>query len=142
MVKRTTTRRVDRSQALKYAESGRVFLESARDLSLVADEGAPYGNAVALLAVHAAISYADALSIAYGERKSADDHTKAVDTLRTILGNRLPDDRAKQLRRILMEKDAVCYQGTYYTLDQGRKLLTLSDRFCTWAREAMELRPS
>jgi hypothetical protein len=77
MVKRTTTRRVDKAQAPKYADTGRVFLASARALSDVADDDAPYGNAIALLAIHATISYTDALSIAYGEKKSADEHTKA-----------------------------------------------------------------
>lgn len=142
MVKRTKARRVDKQQAPKYSETGRVFLESAQALSAVADDGAPYGNAIALLAIHATISYTDALSIAYGERKSADEHTKAVDTLRTILGSRLPEEPAKQLRRILTEKDTVSYQGRYYTLEDGRKVLTFAETFCTWARKALEIRPS
>lgn len=142
MVRRTTTRRVDRSNATKYAETGSVFLGSARALSDVADEGASYGNAIGLLAIHAVISFTDALSIAYGERKSADEHTKAADTLRAILGNRLPDNRVKQLRKILADKDVVSYQGTYYTLEEGRRLLNVAASFCAWAEGLLEVRPT
>lgn len=141
VVKRTRTRRVDPGEAPKYADMGRVFLESARALSTVADEGAPYGNAIALLGVHAAISYTDALSIAFGGRKSGDEHAKAADTLRSILGSRLPDDKAKVLRKILLEKDSVSYQGTYYTLADGQKLQKLAESYCRWAAEALQSRP-
>ena len=141
VVKRSSTRRVDRGEAPKYAEAGRVFLESARALSTVADDGAPYGNAIALLGIHAAISYTDALSIGFGERKSGDQHAKAVDTLRSILGARLPDDKAKVLRKILIEKDSVSYQGTYYTLADGQKLLELAESYCQWAMETLQHRP-
>ncbi|MEJ7760059.1 MAG: hypothetical protein WKF55_10780 [Gemmatimonadaceae bacterium] len=142
MVKRTATRRVDRSQAANYAEAGRVFLASAQALSDVADEGAPYGNAIALLAIHASISYTDALSIAYGERKSTDDHARAIDTLRSILGPRLPPGRAKQLGKVLLEKDTVSYQGSYYTIEDGRRILHTAELYCRWARELFEERPT
>lgn len=141
MVRRTRTRRVDSAEAPRYAETGRVFLESARALSTVADEGAPYGNAIALLGIHAAISYTDALSIGYGGRKSGDEHAKAVGTLRSILGARLPDIQAKTLGRILLQKDLVSYQGTYYTLPDGQKLLKLAESYCQWAMETLQHRP-
>ena len=141
MVKRTASKRVDKSRAPQYAETGRVFLESAQALADVADDGAPYGNAIALLAIHAAISYSDALTIAFGELKSADEHTKAADTLRSVLGSRLPTDQVKSFRTILQEKDAVSYQGTYYTLADGRKLLKRSRTFCAWALELFQTRP-
>lgn len=142
MVRRTTTRRVDRTLAPKYAETGRVFLASAKALSDVADEDAPYGNAIALLAIHATISYTDALSIAYGEKKSADEHTKAVETLRSILGSRLPEARVKQLRKVLLQKDTVSYQGSFYSLVEGTSLLQLAEPYCKWAAELVEQRPA
>lgn len=141
MVKRTTSRRVDRSLAPQYAETGRGFLAGARALADVADERAAYGNAIALSAIHAAISYSDALCIGYGEKKSADDHTKAVATLRSVLGSRLPDSRAKDLGRILREKDLVSYQGSFYLLEEGVKLLEIAERYCEWAADTLEQRP-
>lgn len=141
MVKRGASKRVDKSHAPQYADTGRVFLESAQALSDVADEGAPYGNAIGLLAIHAAISYGDALSIAFGQLKSADEHMKAADALRSVLGSRLPAEQFKSFRAVLQEKDAVSYQGTYYTLADGRKLLKRSKSFCAWALEVFQTRP-
>jgi hypothetical protein len=141
VVRRTARKRVDKSHAPQYAETGRVFLESAQALSDVADDGAPCGNAIALLAIHAAISYGDALTIAFGELKSADEHGKATDALRSVLGSRVPPAQIRSLRKILQEKDAVSYQGTYYTLADGRKLLKRSRTFCAWALEVFQTRP-
>jgi hypothetical protein len=142
MVKRTRTRRIDKTSAPSYAETGRVFLAGAQALSDVAEDEAPYGNAMALLSIHACISYTDALSIAFGERKSTDEHSKAVDALRSVLGNRLTIERVKQLRRILLEKDKVSYQGAYYTLEEGRRFLSLAAGYCKWAGDLFERRPA
>lgn len=142
MVKRTTTRRIDKAQAQRYANTGRVFLESAKALSDVAEDDAPYGNAVALLAIHATISFTDALSIAYGEKKSAGEHTTAVDTLRSILGSRLPEARVKELRKVLLQKDTVSYQGSYYSLTEGKQLLKAAESYFVWAADLLEQRPA
>jgi hypothetical protein len=141
MTRKTKSRRIDRLQAAKYLETGRVFLESAKALSIVADEQANYGNAIGLLSIHAAISFTDALSIAYGECKSTDEHIAAIDTLQSILGNRLPPDMAKRLRKLLLEKDVVSYQGQFYDLDEGRQLLLLTEAYCKWAWDLFQLRP-
>ena len=141
MVKRTNAKRVDKSDAPRYAETGRVFLESARALADVADEGAPYGNAIALSSIHAAISYTDALTIAFGEKKSTDDHPKAVDTLRSVMGSKLDDRAARTLRQILQQKDTVSYQGTFYSLEDGQKVLEKAASYCKWAEEVFQTRP-
>lgn len=140
MVKRTTRKRVDRSQASKYAETGRVFLESARALANVADEGAPYGNAISLLSIHASISYTDALTIAFGEKKSTGEHGKATDTLRAVLGSRVDDKQVKILNQVLLQKDIVSYQGNYYSLEDGLRLLEKAEAYCQWAMETFETR--
>lgn len=141
MGKRTSTRRVDKAEAVGYAETGRGFLQSARDLSELANEGAPYGNAIGLMSIHAAISYADALTIAFGEKKSADDHTQAVATLRSVMGSKLDSKAAKAFIQILQQKDTISYQGTFYPLAEGRKLLAKTETFCEWAKETFETRP-
>lgn len=141
MTRKTKNRRVDKFQAPSYAETGRVFLESAKALSLVADEQAPYGNAIGLLAIHAVIAYTDALSIAFGECKSAADHTAAADNLRRILGSQLSAEMGKRLSKALLEKDVVSYQGHFYDLAEGRKLLALAETYCTWAKDLFQRRP-
>jgi hypothetical protein len=72
-------RKMDRSQAAKYLRIGRALHSTVRDLNQLAAEGDTYGNAMAIVAIHAAIAYADALSIAFREVKSVDgDHSMAV----------------------------------------------------------------
>ncbi len=141
MARRTKNKRVDKGQSTKYADTGRVFLASARALSTLGDEQAPYGNAIGLLAIHAAIRYSDAVSIAFGEQKSTGGHVDAADHLRTMMGQRLPDDMAKRLQKILLEKDIVSYQGNFYDLAEGRKLLKVAEVFCDWAHDLFQRRP-
>jgi hypothetical protein len=75
----------------------------------LASEGDSYGNALAVLAIHAAIGYNDALTISYGELKSTDgQHTRAADLLTEVLkgaSTREASSRADQLRAILGSKD-------------------------------------
>ncbi len=140
MVKRTTSKRIDKAQAPKYAETGRVFLESARALADLADESAHYGNAIALLSIHAVISYTDALTIAFGEKKSTGEHRRAADTLRAILGSKVDAKQIKNLNQVLLEKDAVSYQGNFYPLEDGLRLLEKAQSYCTWAKDTFETR--
>jgi hypothetical protein len=141
LVRRARSKRIDKSQALKYAQTGRYFLESARALSEIADDGAPYGNAIALNSIHAAISFADSLTIAFGERKSGDQHEKAIDVLRTTLGSKIDEKMAKAFVQILQQKDTVSYQGSYYSVGDGRKVLKRAESFCKWASDVFETRP-
>lgn len=141
MAGRSRIKRVDKTQASRYAETGRVFLESARALSVVADAGAPYGNATGLLAIHASIGYTDCLSIAFAGIKSTGEHTSAADNLQEVLGARLPISMGKVLRKILMAKDDISYQGHFYPLSEGRKLLKLAEAYCEWAGDLFQRRP-
>ncbi len=72
----------DRSQAAKYRNVGAALLESANALQTIAAADTRYGNAIAAVAIHAAIACNDALTIAYAEFKSTEgDHEKAPDAL-------------------------------------------------------------
>lgn len=138
MARRVASKPVDKSQASAYAETGRVFLESAKALALVADAAAPYGNAIGLLAIHATISYSDALSIAFGGRKSTGAHTEALNLLRDVLENELPAEMARKFERIVAKKDAISYRGLLFPLADGRKLLASAEAFCVWARDYLQ----
>jgi hypothetical protein len=64
---------VDRSLAVKYFDKAARFKADAEKMSVLADEFS--GNGVAVLCVHAAIAYGDAISILAGARKSkSGDH--------------------------------------------------------------------
>ena len=142
MTRADRNKRTDRSSAGKYRETARSFLASAEALATLANDDEAYGNAIALLAVHAAIGYADAIAIAYGERKStAGDHEQVVALLTTILRTRLPAGERTRLLKLVKLKDTVAYQGKYFQLDEARQHLILAARFAAWAEQMYQRRP-
>jgi hypothetical protein len=72
MVARGSRKDIDKAQAEKYRRVGAALLESARVLAEVAADGDSFGNAIAVVAVHACIAYNDALSIAWRGVKSTE----------------------------------------------------------------------
>lgn len=138
-------KRTDRYQAQKYHRVARSLLQSASALMELASEGDLYGNAIAVLAIHAAISYNDALTISYGEVKSTEgQHTKAADLLIEALkgfDTKLVAARADQLRAILGSKDRVSYTGTFYRLEDAAQLLRQTADFAAWADAMYQRRP-
>ena len=142
MVKRTTAKAVDRSLAIKYLKVARALKTGAEALLTIADEDDPYGNAIGVLAVHAAIAYNDALTIAYGGKKATGpDHKRAADLLRETFGNRLANEAQKNLRDILSLKDTFSYLGAYQSVDDAERLISRLKRFSEWAEGAFERRP-
>ena len=122
---------------------GSALLESARALAELATDEDRFGNAIAVVAVHAAIAYNDALTIAFRSVKSTEgDHAKAADTLLFALSHHAPAARVEQLRSILKNKDRVSYQGSYYTVRDAGTLLGEVDAFCRWAEDLYQRRPS
>lgn len=142
MARTSRTRSADRGEAEKYRSVGDALLESASALHDLSDEADRYGNAIGVLAIHAAIAWADAIAIAYGGRKSVEgDHTKAADLLADILGPNMDADRLRLLRGVLAAKDKVSYTGTYYDGKQAGQLLKRATMFIVWAREMYDRRP-
>ncbi len=80
MVKLGRTKQEDRGRAAKYAAVGRSLLYTARDLDTMGEE--KYGNGLAIVVIHAAIAYTDALTVAHQAIKStAGDHAHAANVL-------------------------------------------------------------
>jgi hypothetical protein len=61
--------------------------------------------------------------------------------LREVLGNRLPDRIAKELQRVIAEKDKSEYQGYVATLGEARALLDRAERIGAWCEEWLSLTP-
>jgi hypothetical protein len=136
---RKRVRTVDRTSAPKYAHVAASFLESAEALATLADEDEGYGNAIALLATHAVIAWADAVCIRQAGQKATDgDHEQAAAVLRDSVRNLLTPAAEKALRSVLGEKDSIAYQGRYYPLEQGVKVLAQARKFAAWARAIYE----
>lgn len=142
MVKRGRRKQLDPSLAAKYHRVALALGNSARDLCSVAEDADLYGNAIAIVAIHAAIAHSDALSIAYGGFKSTEgDHERAADTLLAALGSRADAGQIKALRSIIAEKDAVSYQGVYYSVEEARAVVQALMRFAKWAEDMYRQRP-
>lgn len=136
------TKAVERHQATAYLGTGRTFLVAAQALEALAGEDESYGNAIALLAVHAAIAHVDALTIGFAEKKSTSgDHRDAAKLLRAVFGNRLPDNQERALVSLLNSKDAVSYQGKHFPLEDAMALLAKATAFAAWADERYQERP-
>jgi hypothetical protein len=142
MTGRSRQKRVDRAEAAKYLRVGESLLRSAEALAEIAVEGDPYGNAIGVVATHAAIAYNDALTIAYRQVKSTEgDHRRAADVLQDALGPAAPPAKVALLRSVLGAKDRVSYSGTFYRLDEARRLLSDVQGFGRWAHDMYEQRP-
>jgi hypothetical protein len=136
------TKRVDPALAAKYRRVGAALLESATLLADLADSDR-FANAIAIVAIHAAIAWCDALTIAYSGHKSTDgDHTRAAYVVRDAMGNRANERALYSLHVALNAKDKAAYSGTYYHLHQSSELLRAVQEFVTWAEAAYDARPS
>lgn len=99
-----------------------------------ADE--PYWNSSALLAIHSAVSYSDALRAGLGDKKlSADSHEKAADSLQKVLSAKISSDQAglKHFRYLLSKKHLVTYGDQRLEHTDYEALFTKAERFAQWA---------
>jgi hypothetical protein len=128
---------------VKYQRVGAALMKSASDLADLGADGDGYGNAIGIVAIHAAIAYADALSIRFGGFKSGEgDHVRAVDALEEALGNRADATAIRHLQRVLAQKDQVFYQGAYYTVADAKRVATEAQGFTAWAEELLRYQPA
>jgi hypothetical protein len=126
------TKRIDPAQADRYAEVGRRLLLAGRAMR---EGGDPrHASALAILSIHAAIAYTDAVCIHLGGRKSTSaDHEAAARLLASLMGNRVSAQVERTLRRLLGEKDRLEYQGYVATLREADGLFARAERYATWA---------
>jgi hypothetical protein len=130
------SKRVDPAQADGYAEVGRRLLLAGRVMIERAD--ARHASALAILSVHAAIAYADAVAIHAGGRKSTSgDHASAVSLLRSVLGARFPATMQTAITRLLTEKDRFEYQGYVATMREATALFSRAEHVAAWAESVL-----
>lgn len=136
MTRTDRVKRVDPARAARYAEVGRRLVHAGRTMVNHADR--QHASAIAILAVHAVIAYADAVTIHFGGRKSTStDHSAVCKLLRETLGNRLPDAQAKLIARVVSEKDQFEYQGYVATWAEATALLQRAERVGAWVEEVL-----
>ena len=88
----------------------------------------------AILFVHTAIAYTDALTVkAGGVRSSSDDHLQVVSLVKQIIFINDEDKTAlNRLMKILSEKSKVAYGGQMYSQSQAEKMMKNMERYQSW----------
>ena len=130
MSKQRGIKAVDRSKHREYQQVAEHFYNAAKDsISL------EYWTAAAVLIVHAAIAYADALCVKIaGQRSVGESHEQLVVLLDEHIAGKDQKKRAlNQLRYIIEEKTRVSYLGEILTPSMTRELWKRLERFREWA---------
>jgi hypothetical protein len=117
------------------------YIERATDFSrgmkLMSDDE-DHVNSSALLAIHSAISYSDALRAGLGDQRlSSDDHKKAVDVLQSLLNsNRIKEQNGlRHFKLLLSKKTRVAYSDHPLSLTERKDLITAAERFEAWTNQ-------
>ena len=133
---RTTVRKgVDRTRSADYLTVAENFFkagELAREFE--------YWNAAGLLAVHAAIAFADAICVKLGGVKSrGEDHHEAIALLNELTAVSEAQKKAlNQFRKIIDHKTSVSYAGDVYGRADVEVLWRLVVRFREWTRSVLQ----
>jgi len=121
------------------------YLQRARDFFLgvhLMRDAEPYRNSVALLAIHSAVSYSDALRTGLGdERLASDNHDQAADSLRRLLQAKRVElgGGLNHLQYLLGRKSGVAYGDERLSNNELRKLILGAERFSAWANDMGKL---
>ena len=123
-----------RAEAALYLDKAIQFLDQAR-----AGLEAGRNDASLLDAIHAAISGADAATVALAGVRSTDpDHQRAADLLEDVGGGGSEvRERARQLRALLARKNAVEYETRKATAKEARDGVERAGRVVEWARQVL-----
>lgn len=121
---------VDKSKYKDYLHTAHQFYSGAET-----ERSLENWSAAALLIVHAAVAYTDALTIKVGGVKSqGDDHMASVDVAREMV---VLDEVGKKaldhLARIIQDKNAVSYHGDVCSRDEAESLWKHLERYRSWA---------
>jgi len=132
MTRETKRIKVSKTQFSQYKKIADGFFEGA-----VNEKELGNWNSAGVLIIHAAIGYADAVTIKYGGvRSKGDDHQDIV----RLLDNLLPQSEAKksalnQLEKLIAHKTSVSYSGDVYDNKDIEKLFKHLERFKNWAEK-------
>jgi hypothetical protein len=119
-------------QVQHYLSRARDFLEG---MNFLKDDLA---FSSALLGIHCAISYCDALRIGLGSTKvSSDDHGSAAENLRRCLDDRKFENLrgVEHLRKLLSKKSRIAYAPDAVRKYDFEQIVNHTGRFVVWAEE-------
>ncbi|MGA2887850.1 MAG: hypothetical protein ABSE51_07345 [Terracidiphilus sp.] len=116
-----------------YRNRAKDFLDGMKFLQEDLDA---FGYSSALLGIHGAISYADALRAGMGSKKlSAGDHSRAADDLKSLLDSNRFDRQqgVKHFRMLLTLKSKISYAAQTVRKNEFEDVVKRAMRFADWA---------
>ena len=133
MSKKHRTVAVTREQARTYLDKATEFLRNAKE-AMKNDQV----NSAGLLAIHAAISAADAiLGYHAGYRSSSPDHRVTAELIKDIgSGKEEWNKQGNRLNRVLGKKNMVEYEARKITKAEASYLVEQTERFVDWVKES------
>ena len=118
------------------------YLNRARDflkgMDLLQSDLAEYRSSSALLGIHCAISYGDALRTGLScKQLSSEDHRRAADDLESLLHlrNFKKPQGTKHLKILLAKKTRVSYAAEAVRENEVEEIVKSAKRFANWAEE-------
>ena len=133
MTRKFPSSAVNHSLAAKYLTKANRFKADAENMAQLSDEFS--GNGVAVLCVHAAIAYGDAIAIlAAGKKSKSGDHRDAAPFLSSVVPIRTAEDKAaiRAFQAILNRKDEVSYADDIIDESEAAALLERLRTFARW----------
>ncbi len=108
-------------------------------MDLLQDDLDAYGYSSALLSIHGAISYADALRVGTGSYTlSSDNHSRAARELESLLDSRRFEHRQgiKHYKVLLSRKSRISYAAETVRKNEVEDIVKRARRFANWAEAA------
>jgi hypothetical protein len=117
-------------------------MQLAGAMKLCQDDLPAYASATALLAVHSAIAYSDAVLIGLGDKRPrSENHMEAVKALRrACAGARLDHQGIAHLQKLLSAKTDVSYGDKRVDDEKVTALCVAAERFQVWAERILSPR--
>jgi hypothetical protein len=111
-------------------------------MRLCRDDLAAYSSAAALLAVHSAISYSDALMIGFsGIRPRGEDHRMAIGALKRACTKAKVDQHGiRHFQNLLGAKTDISYGEKRVDDETVEALCIAAERFQAWAEQTLQKR--
>ncbi len=115
-------------------------LQLANAMELCHDDMAAYRSAVALLAVHSAISYNDAILLKLtGQRSRSEDHGRAVVEIKKACKRRnIQADGVRHLDKLVGVKTDIAYGDVEVDIQKIEFLYVAASRFQAWAERLLK----
>lgn len=135
MAKNFPTKKIDQTRYLDFQK----VAENFKDAGEMAFEFGYY-NAAGVLIIHAAIAFADAVTIKLASQKiKGDSHYDVIAFLNEVVP---PENKSKRsfshLNKLIDHKNLVSYSGDVYQKGDIEKLKKHFDRFTNWTNLILE----